>query len=456
MKVDLAIRGNIVLPDCVLNNSIIGIENGVVVYIGDHNDILEAGEYLDASGKLVLPGAIDAHVHCYSSMEEGVGNLTRAAAAGGVTTIIEMPYNASGIICTAQLLSEKKEWMEQESVVDFALLATIQKEGSLDEIYAMAEAGACGFYVSMFNNDSTSIPRIDDGRLLDAFSIIAETELPVGVHCEVDEIIRAATVSMAPLGGDPRAHCWSRPKIAESIAANTVMELALLTGVKLHLFQCTFPEIFDSVQYYAKLGADVTAETCTHYLIFHEDDMLRLGAKGKINPPLRQAIDAEGLWTYLASGRISMVTSDHASWKLDRKSSRDIFQNASGVPGIESLLPILYSSGVATGVINLHDFVRVISQSPADRFGLGKSKGRLTVGYDADIVIFDPEAQWRIDESEEYSSAGWSLYHDMIVKGRIERTYVRGQLVYDGKEVLASAYGRFVKGSYQAKEWNML
>nr|WP_237690586.1 amidohydrolase family protein [Paenibacillus caui] len=443
------IYGDLVLPDGILPGGAIGIKDGAIAWIGRRGqEGIEAGRTVDAAGKLVLPGAIDAHVHCYSSLEEGTRTATRSAAAGGVTTIIEMPYDATGMVCTAEMLQEKKERMETEAAVDFALLATIRKEGAFDDIIAMAEAGACGFKVSMFNTDSFRFPRIDDGRLYQAFGVIAETGVPVGVHCETDEIVRLSIAKYESLGRDPRAHCWSRPKVAEATAANTVMQLALHTGAKLHLYHCTFPEIFEAVHHYTDRGANITAETCTHYLLFHEEDMLRLGPKGKINPPLRQAGDVEGLWRLMAEGKIDMVTSDHAPWKLDRKSDPDIFRNSSGAPGVETLLPILFSEGVASGRIPITELVKLVSEKPAERFGLGSRKGKLRVGLDADIVIMDPNASGTLDEAKQHSSAGWSLYHGMNLQGRIEQTYVRGQLVYDGEQVQEGEFGRFVQPNH--------
>ncbi|WP_339207994.1 dihydroorotase family protein [Paenibacillus sp. FSL K6-3182] len=450
---DLVIYGNLVLPGGVAYHSAVGIKDGKIVRIGDRDDtdMAAATEKINAEGSYVLPGAVDAHVHCYSSLDEGFYTASAAAAAGGVTTIIEMPYDATGMICTLSAFEEKKQQLEQQSIVDMAMLVTIHKQDGYEHIRQLAEAGACGFKVSMFNTDSFRFPRIDDGQLLDSFAVIAETGCPVGVHAENDEIVRRYIDKYRSQGADPRSHGWSRPKVSESAAALTAMELAYETGVKLHLYHCTYPRIFQLVDYFRSIGAKVTAETCTHYLTLSEEDMPRLQAKGKINPPLRTKQDKEDLWDLLKTGSIDMITSDHAPWLIGRKSDADIFNNASGAPGVEHLLPIIYSEGVAKGKLALTDMVRLISQRPADVFGLGHRKGRLTDGYDADIAIIDPAAAWTLDERELQSSAGWSAYNGMSMQGKVTHTLVRGTLVYEAGAVTGKAgHGEFIRAEHLA------
>ncbi|MFF2092768.1 dihydroorotase family protein [Paenibacillus sp. NPDC058174] len=451
---DLLIYGNIVLPEGVSYDSAVGVKDGVITTIGKIGDAAfaeaSAAKVVHAEGSFVLPGAVDAHVHCYSSLDEGFQKASESAAAGGVTTIIEMPYDATGMICTLEQFEEKRQLLEQQSVVDMAMLVTIHKQDGYEHIRQLAEAGACGFKVSMFNTDSFRFPRIDDGQLLDSFAVIAETGCPVGVHCENDEIVRRYIDKHRSEGNDPRAHNRSRPKVSESVAALTVMELAYETGVKLHLYHCTYPRIFQLADYFRSLGVKVTAETCTHYLTLSEDDMPRLKAKGKINPPLRTKQDVDGLWELAKAGAIDMITSDHAPWLLERKSDADIFNNSSGAPGVENLLPVIYSEGVAKGKLSLTDLVRLLCQRPADVFGLGHRKGRVKEGYDADFVIIDPAVAWTMDERELHSSAGWSPYNSMEMQGKVTHTFVRGTAVYEAGAVTGKpGLGQFIKAEHQ-------
>jgi len=429
---DLAVIGHLVLPDGIAHDACLGIKDGLIAAIGEPSSIAAlANQVMKVQGSYVLPGAIDAHVHCYSSLDEGFTRATSAAAAGGVTTIIEMPYDATGMVCTLDAFEEKRGRLEREAVVDVAMLATIHKDGGYDDIRQLAEAGACGFKVSMFNTDSFRFPRIDDGQLFDSFAVIAETGVPVGVHAENDEIVRRYIGKYATQGHDPLSHAYSRPKVSESAAALTVMELAYETGAKLHLYHCTYPRIFRLAEMFREMGATVTAETCTHYLTLSDADLIRLQGQAKINPPLRTSGDVEGLWRLAAEGRIDMITSDHAPWLLGRKSDPDIFRNASGAPGVEQLLPVIYSEGVAKGRLSMQELVRLLCQRPAEVFGLSHRKGRIAPGYDADLAVIDPGASWVMDGSEGQSSAGWSPYDGMAMRGKVTHTLLRGESVYE-------------------------
>lgn len=441
------IKGNIVLQNEVLFDAYLTIDDGKIASIS--KEALST-DYIDASGQYILPGAIDAHVHCYSSLAEGFTSATMSAAAGGVTTIIEMPYDADKLICTKELFDNKINLLNKESVVDVALLATIAPQDGLDQIPLLAESGACGFKVSLFNTDSTRFPKIDEGELYEAFKEIEKTGLPVGVHAETDSIVRKFISKYEDQGNtDPTAHCKSRPKVAESTAALTVLELAHYSNVKLHLYHCTFPRVFELVDYFKKNGTNVTAETCTHYLLFSEDDMHELKAKAKINPPLRGKDDVATLWEMLALNQIDMVTSDHAPWTLDKKQAENIFENSSGAPGVEVLLPILFSEGVAKGKISILQLAQLLSENPAKRFGLGHRKGKIEIGYDADLVIINPEEKWTLDETKMYSSAGWSPYNEMELRGKIKKTFVRGKEVFNEKVIGLPGDGTYISALHK-------
>lgn len=442
------IKGNIVLPTEVLHDAYLTVKDGKIISIA--KEIKDNENIIDETGKYIFPGAIDAHVHCYSALSEGFTAATRSAAAGGVTTIVEMPYDADRLICTQEIFEEKKALLEKEAIIDVAMLATIAPKNGLDQIPLLSESGACGFKVSLFNTDSVRFPRIDEGELYDAFIEIEKTGRPVTVHAETNDIVQKYIKKYEDLGyKNPIAHCKSRPKIAESTAALTVLELAHYTNAKVHLHHTTFSHVFDQVASYRSKGIDATAETCTHYLVFNENDMERLQAKGKINPPLRSEEDMQALWDLMAAGKIDMVTSDHAPWTIDRKQSDNIFENSSGAPGVEVLLPILFSEGVAKGRISILQLAKMLSEHPANRFGLGHRKGKLAKGYDADFVVIEPEKQWVLDESEMHSNAGWSPYHGMQMYGKVTKTFVRGKEVYDGQVVGEAGEGTFISAIYE-------
>lgn len=451
MDKDLIVKGNLILTDDILYNSYLTIKEGKVSAISSikpTSEELEVSKFIDATDKIIFPGVIDAHVHCYSSIEEGFGNATRSAAAGGVTTIIEMPYDADKLICTSELFEAKKNLIENETYVDVAMLATIAPKNGLDQVPLLAEAGACGFKVSLFNTHPVRFPKIEEGELFNAFHKIRDTGRPVGVHAETDSIVTKFIEKNIANGNDPLSHCKSRPKVAESTAVLTVLELAHYSRVKLHLYHCTFPRVFELVEYYKENNLDVTAETCTHYLTLSEEDMKVLKAKGKINPPLRTEKDKEGLWNQLSQGKIDMVTSDHAPWLLEQKQNDNIFDNSSGAPGVEVLFHLLYSEGVHKNRITIQQLAKLLSENPAKRFGLGHRKGKIQVGYDADFIIIDPNITWEIDESKMHTSSEWSPYNSKEVNGKILNTFVRGQEVYNGEITVNKGVGEFVHAKF--------
>jgi allantoinase len=233
--------------------------------------------------------------------------------------------------------------------------------------------------------------------------------------------------------------------VSETEATLRALEFAHCTGVRLHIFHVSLPRCIELAAWFRSQGLDVTTETCPHYLLLNEEDMKRLGAKGKINPPLRRREDSEQLWRLLEMSLIDLATSDHAPWQLQRKNSPDIFDNASGTPGVQTLLPLLYSEGVSKRRLSLQRLVEVLCEAPANRFGLSPRKGRLAVGADADIVVLNPSERWTIDSAKLLSSAGWSPYHGMTLQGQITHVFLRGRPVLeDGILVGKPGDGQFL------------
>lgn len=450
-QLDLVIMGNIVLPGGV-RRGWVGVRDGKVATIAFDSEPPLARHVHYADRHYVLPGLIDGHVHSYSAPQERFAGATRAAAAGGVTTIVDMPYDATGIIADPEAFAEKRGRLAGEAMVDVALLATVRKHAGAGHVAALAALGACGFKVSTYETDPNRFPRLPDDQLLAVFEAAAVAGRPVLVHAENDEIVSAALQQHGAGGGDPLAHVRSRPPVAEAEAVVRVLELAAWTGAHVHIVHGSFPRIFQLVDMYRRQGVRASAETCTHYLTLCEADMARLGARGKINPPLRPAAWREGLWPLCQSGHIHMVTTDHAPWPPDRKQAANIFDNASGAPGLELMLPLLYSEGVATGRLAVTDLVRLLAENPARLFGLWGRKGAIVPGFDADLVILDPAAEWVIDDGKLQSTAGWSPYAGRPVRGRVVATYVRGHLVWDGEAAVGEPAGQFVAPHHPALE----
>ncbi len=452
---DLTVQGDIVRPGGVLlKDGWLGVRRGKIAAVSAV--ALVGRAHVDASGRLVLPGFVDAHVHTRSDPEEGITAATIAAAAGGTTTVVDMPFDRPARpVRHVDALERKILDISAEAVVDVALYATFAPTGPLDAIASLAAAGACGFKVSTFHVDADRFPRVPDGQLYEGFQEIARHGLPVAAHQENQEIIDQLTARLLPAAeADALSHARSRPPAAEAEAAGRLLELAYWTGVRLHMVHGTIPRTFDLIGWHKSQGVAATGETCVQYLVLTEDALRTLGGRAKCNPPLRTQQDVDALWERLTSGDIDIVTSDHSPYPLARKETASIFQAYAGLPGAETLGTLLFSEGVATGRITLGRFLEVLAEKPAGIFGL-QDKGRLEVGRDADFVVFDPDHSHVLDERMLHQRCGWSPYHGRLVRGRVEATYLRGDCIFRDERILASpGTGRFLRPAAPRAEFS--
>ena len=443
-RYDLVVAGRLALPGQRLVEGEIGIRDGRIAAVAEPG-ALQSDDRLHAAG-LVLPGVVDAHVHTRSEPAEGITRATTAAAAGGVTTIVDMPYDDPTPITNVQAFIAKTAAVEREAVTDVALWATIAKTGGLDEIEELVSAGACGFKVSTFETHPIRFPSIPDGELYLAMQRIKAAGSLIAFHAENDDLVRRLSARLESDGRtDARAHSDARPPVAETEATGRALELALATGVRVHIVHATVERTFKLVDRAREDGVDATAETCLHYLLMDEEDLVRQGARAKINPPLRTRADVERLWQLLESGHIAYVTTDHVGWTRDRKQTKSIFEAKSGVPALEVFLPLFFDAAVVRRNFEIGRLVELLSENPARRLGLWPQKGGLVVGADADLVLFDPDRRWRIDESRLVTAAGWSPYHGREVTGAVETVLVRGRTVFHGELAGSAGQGRWVR-----------
>jgi len=299
----------------------------------------------------------------------------------------------------------------------------------------------------VFESDPVRFPRLADGVLWNLLPIIAAQDAAVGFHAENEEIITFLTDKFRrEENTGPRAHCESRPPVSETTAVLKLLELAFWTGCKLHLYHVSHPRSVRLINIFRAEGVDVTVETCPHYLILNEDDMERLKAFGKINPPLRTKNEVEEMWNLARDTMIDIVASDHAPWPREKKQSANIFDNTSGAPGVETLFPLMYSEAVVKRGISPLQLVKMLCVNPAKRFNLYPKKGHIALGADADFAILDPSAGWAVKADELHFSSGWTPYEGLEVKGEITRTILRGRTVYDGTNVISRpGDGMFVR-----------
>lgn len=445
MKIDKVIRGNIVTPRGVLDGHYLAINNGKVVQISK-NDPGSAKKFSNWEGAWIFPGVIDVQVHTRSQLNrEGFDYATRAAAAGGVTTIIDMPYDDEFLVCSGEAVKAKAAIIERDSRVDVALHGTISRDDGISKIGEQVDAGVCSFKFSTFETHPTRFPRIPPYLMKQAFLEIAKHDLAAGVHNENDEVVRYELEQIKKAGRtDYLAHGESHSPLSELLAIVEVYEIGAHTGCRANIVHCSLGRGIDICESYRRQGFESTVEVCLHYLMFDEDnDVKKHVGLAKVNPPIRASTEKEALWRHLAVGNIDLVSTDHVAWSLERKNNPDMLKNSSGGPSLEVLLPLMIK-GCNDRNIDLSMAARVLSANPAKNFRLSPTKGALQVGSDADFSVVDPTlAKWRVSQSKTVSD--WSLYDGMEMP-QIRETYVRGEQVWDGTEVVVeSGYGRFIK-----------
>ena len=443
---DTVLRGRVALSGREPALGQVALAAGRIAALAAPDAHLPAAAEIDCGNALVLPGAVDVHVHTSSAPEEGIGACTRAAAAGGVTTVVDMPYDHDRMVADPEAFAAKAEAVELEAAVDVGLWATVRPQGPLEHVAELVDAGACAFKLSTFETHPTRFPRVPDDRLLAAFEAIAAAGGLAGVHSENDEIVRAGIERLRAAGRrEATAHAESRPAVAETEAIGRSLELARASGVRLHICHVTVERGIELALRAGSDGVDVSVETCPHYLLLDEDELASRGGEAKINPPLRPAKEVQALWRRLAAGEIDLVSSDHVGWPAARKRGDDVFALAAGAPGVELIVPLMHDA-IDTRGLSIALLTRLLAEGPARRFGLWPRKGSLLPGADADIVVLDPEAEWVVDPGALVTPAGWSPYSGRRVRGRVRLVLARGQTVFNGERVLAEpGRGRLVR-----------
>lgn len=444
---DLVLSGRVILTDREIPAGFVATRDGRVALIGEGAPP-SGRETHKLGAAMILPGAVDAQVHSLSQKgAEGFAASTAAAAAGGVTTIVDMPYDEGDLIASAAAVDRKAATIAQEARVDVALYGTIDPREGPARIAEQAAAGVCGFKFSTFGTDPKRFPRIPPALLMACFTEVARTGLAAGVHNEDDAFVHDAMAAVEAAGiTDWRAHGLSRPPMAELLALLQIYETGAATDCPAHVVHCSLGRGYDIARSYRDQGFAATIECCIHYLTLDEEhDVARLGGKAKINPPIRPRAEVERLWRQVALGNVSMVSTDHVSWSEDRKTDPVMLKNASGVPGLEVMVPLFIKGALERG-IPLVWAARLMAENPARHFRIDDRKGGIALGRDADLSVLEPVPQVYDARASRHSIAGWSPYDGITLPWSVAATFLRGQQVFDGTDVLARpGNGRFVR-----------
>ena len=448
MKFDLVLKNGTVVTAETTYQADIGIQGERIAALGEG---LTGRREIDASGKLVTPGAIDVHVHLQMPIGEFVSaddffTGTRAAALGGTTSIIDFVEPEPEQTMLAALAVRQAE-AEARVVIDYGLHMTIgpNEIGKLAQVPAAAQAGCASFKLYM----AYSL-RLDDGQLLQALEAVRDAgALPI-VHAENwDVICTLITRNLAAGRTEPHWHPRSRPAPMEGEAAGRVIDLATLAGTPLYIFHVSCGDVVERIAAAQLRGLPVYGETCPQYLLLTDALYDRPGVDGALpvcSPPLRTEADQVHLWTALAQNKLQVVSTDHCPFtKADKAKRLGNFSHIpGGVPSIEARFAAVYTYGVRTGRFSPNRWVDICCTRPARLFGL-TSKGVIAVGYEADLVVFDPERQVRLSPDSLHENVDWTLYDGLDLTGWPVVTISRGEIIAENGEFRGEAgRGRFI------------
>ncbi len=443
MKVDLVIKNaRIVTPRGIVEGGI-AVENGVIVALAKDPNLPEGDRIIDAGGKHVLPGVLDGHAHTYLPPETP-STGTRAAAKGGITTLLEMPGTQMGCFNPAEF-EKKRDLFKATSHVDFCIhagCASGYPDGNLTAMYGL---GATGFKF-FISSAGPKWPQTFDGEVIQRFAEISRIGGLALIHSENDAILRDNLKRLQAEGRrDYGAHLEHRPPISEIESGQRMITFLRATGCRGMLVHTSLPEVVQDAHRARLDSVNVLLETCPQYLYLTDEDVLRNGPWNKFAPPARGKEDKAAIRRMLADGLIDSVATDHAPYSKERKMEglNDMLAAPNGMPGLETFVHLMLN-GVNEGWITLERLAAVMSENPARIYGVYPKKGALIPGADADIVICDMKKETRIRNDDQITACGWTPYDGMVVKGAPVMSIIRGEVAMED----GSVYAREGSGTY--------
>ena len=447
------VNGTLVTSEAVMEADI-GIAEGKIVVIGRPGSLPDAKEVIDVKDKVVLPGGIDTHVHSgdpgadqmfgpamgAEALKEwdGFADTSQAAALGGVTTIVDMPFQLP-TTTDVETFDAKLSSIGPRAYVDFALWVTCRPE-DLSHIVPLRDKGIVGYKLVMQQSVAEFMPYHHDGALCEALQEIKKTGLTSTIHAESQDIIHTLEEKLKAEGrNDPRAFLDCHPPITELEAVNRALFIAKQLDARINIAHCSLTEGLDMVDRAKREGVNVTVESCPHYFILDESIFDEKGTLAKLSPALRDRQNVERMWEKMREGKVDCMGSDHIGYPLAFKQG-DIWQTLAGIPGIQTMIPLLLSEGVNKGRMDLPELVKVTSEGPARVCSLYPRKGSVRIGADADLAVFDLKDEREVTLEEQYKIE-WSLYEgkkavfpDMVL--------VRGKMIVDNGRVVGDrGYG---------------
>lgn len=441
---ELVVRSErVVLPDGVRAASI-HVRDGRILRVAPYGDTPATVARLDCGELMLLPGLVDSHVHMNDpgrTSWEGAEHATRAAAAGGVTTVVDMPLNSIPATTNAAGLEAKRSSLRGRCYVDVGFWGGVVP-GNTADLEPLRKAGVLGFKCFLSPSGVEEFEHVTEADLREAVPVLAKLRLPLLVHAELPGKLRA------PDAANPRAYeTWlaSRPPEAETAAIEMLIELAERYRLPIHIVHLACLNALPALRSARSRGTPITVETCPHYLSFAAEDIPEGATTFKCAPPIRERMHREALWRGLLDGDIDLVATDHSPAPPGDKclDSGDFLRAWGGIASLQIGLPVVWTGAVERG-IPIQRLVEWMTGAPARLAGLAGTKGSISPGADADFVAWDPDARVVVEASALHHRHALTPYDGMTLRGRVMKTLLRGEVIFEDGEVFPRCTGRMI------------
>ncbi len=452
---DLIIRGRrVVLPEAIVSASI-QIREGRIISVGSYDEDAADCEVIEADEEsVVMPGLVDTHVHINEpgrTSWEGFRTATLAAAAGGVTTLVDMPLNSIPPTTTVSGFTSKLNAANGNCHVDTGFWGGVVP-GNTGELAGLLHAGVVGFKCFLVPSGVDEFSHVTEEHLREAMPELTRLGALLIVHAELPGPIESTGIGSDQQGPDKNADATvyqtflrSRPRAAENEAVELMIRLSREFNTRVHIVHLSSADAVPMLRAATALGTRITAETCPHYLYFAAEDIHDTATEFKCCPPIRERENREGLWQAVADGTIDTVVSDHSPCPQDMKlrESGDFLKAWGGISSLQLRLPVIWTAASKRG-FSMLDVSRWLASAPARLVGLKGRKGEIAVGSDADVVIWNPEKQFRVTPEMLHHRHKFTPYAGEVLRGVVLRTFLRGRSVYDEGKFTGVPQGLFV------------
>src|ERR1700752_1770793 len=443
---ELIIRGKrVVVPEAIAPRSV-HIREERIVFVGDYDDVVEGCEVIEAGeDSIVMPGLVDTHVHINAPGRtewEGFRSATRAAAAGGVTTLVDMPLNSIPPTTTLANFETKLATAHGDCLVDVGFWGGVVP-GNTPELARMFEAGVVGFKCFLVPSGVDEFPHVTEEDLREAMPELTRLGAMLIVHAELPGSIRTDATN-----GDYQSFLDSRPRAEENDAIELMIRLSREFDTRVHIVHLSSAEALPQLRAAQKAGVKITAETCPHYLHFTAETVPDGATEFKCCPPIREESNREELWDGLRDGTIDFVVSDHSPCpgEMKLRESGDFMKAWGGIASLQLRLPVVWTEARHRG-FSLEDLTRWICANPARPVSLTPPKGSPPPGHHADLIIWNPDQQFTVAAASLHHRHKITPYEGEVLNGVVQKTFLRGQKVYDVGHFIDKPSGHMLRNN---------